>query len=196
MNYSNKTNIKKTEFNMQVHHNKETFFLHKTFLKFTEKLILNNRNKVCLIALLLSFQAFSTTCLNNQCIKLFNTNLQIPVDYQKTKGFKKMTYFVRTGSSFTYYAEKRTVDCKVEILCDLSKKVLTFSEMDQKYEMSKKYSCQNANAILWRQTTMSGEEEAFIGVIFSQDQLLSVYGDQDTWQQWVNKLTCTESKID
>jgi len=129
-------------------------------------------------------------------MKLFDTNLQIPVDYQKTKGLKKMTYFVRTGSSFTYYAEKRTVDCKVEILCDLSKKVLTFSEMDQKYEMSKKYSCQNANAILWRQTTMSGEEEGVVGVIFSHDQLLSVYGDQETWQQWVNKLNCTESKID
>jgi hypothetical protein len=159
---------------------------------------LNNINKIILIVSLFIFWgAFAQTKPTQ--LELFTTHLKVPVGYNlyDSKFKRTTTYHFKNGeeiiSAFTFYKVPQKIDCP--FLCESSQVNVSYREIDQKYELMKSYVCPNSRANLWQQTTMSGEEKEFIGVIFNQEQLLSIYGDKNTWQQWLNTLNCTESKL-
>ncbi len=153
-----------------------------------EKHILNNIISFTLISLFTISNNFSFE------LEIFDQNLIVPIEYKRGKDIKKRVVYERKNYAFTYLPdETRTVDCKVQFLCDDSEKVKMFTEMNQKYEIQEKFSCKNSDALLWRLTDTKNGDKSFIATFYSKNQIITIYDDIELWREWLTPLQCTKS---
>ena len=151
--------------------------------------------------MLFSPASLAYTCQDKDCIELSNIVLPIPQGYISTtwgSSCNPKTTFRRqallngvptTASSLNYGNRK-----KCGFLCDEHElKTYDAHQVITRWKLAEFYSRGDIEAKLWRVTTVPHDndkksESDTVGVIYTDNEQVAVFGDDNTWLLWVEQL--------